>query len=54
MKKEEWDMWAELKVVVKARWGLTSAQRRANFYRMRPLKGEDAEKFVLRVEDERK
>ena len=49
-----WHTWDDLKALVEARWGLTAAQMRESFFRMRPERGEPAEHFVLCVEDARK
>ena len=49
-----WHTWDDLKALVEARWGLTAAQMRESFFRMRPEWGEQMERFVLRVEDARK
>ena len=49
-----WHTWDDLKALVEARWGLTAAQMRESFFRMRPERGEQAAWFVLRVEDAHK
>ena len=35
-----WHSWEDLKALVEARWGLTAAQMRESFFRMRPERGE--------------